>query len=64
VPALLTQNATLLSVLGALTTLVLYPVWPVVATVLYYDLRVRKEGLDLEVLAGELGPSSAAEPAR
>jgi hypothetical protein len=64
VPALFMQNATLLSVLSALATIVLYPMWPVVATVLYYDLRVRKEGLDIEMLAGELGPASAVEPAR
>jgi hypothetical protein len=31
-----------------------YPFVYVVQTVLYYDLRVRKEGFDLEVLAGSL----------
>jgi hypothetical protein len=31
-----------------------YPLVYVVQTVLYYDLRVRQEGFDLELLAGAL----------
>ncbi len=38
-------------VLGAVIQLLLYPLMYSVLTVLYYDLRVRKEGFDLEVLA-------------
>jgi uncharacterized membrane protein len=37
-------------VLGVLFSLVLYPVFYTVFTLLYYDLRVRKEGFDLELL--------------
>lgn len=34
--------------------ILIYPFFYVVTTVLYYDLRVRKEGLDLEMLASAL----------
>ena len=41
-------------VVGAVVQLLLYPLMYSVLTVLYYDLRVRKEGFDLEVLAQAL----------
>jgi hypothetical protein len=44
-------------VLGAVIQLLLYPLMYSVLTVLYYDLRVRKEGFDLEVLAQALETS-------
>jgi hypothetical protein len=34
-----------------------YPLFYCVLTVAYYDLRVRKEGFDLEVLAAALRPA-------
>jgi uncharacterized membrane protein len=37
--------------------LLLYPLFYCVLTVAYYDLRVRKEGFDLEVLASTLQPA-------
>ena len=39
------------------------PVMPAVRTVLYYDLRVRKEGLDVELLSRALDAAPAARPA-
>jgi hypothetical protein len=33
----------------------LYPIVAVVITLLYYDLRIRREGFDLEIMAKELG---------
>ena len=44
-------------VLGAVIQLLLYPLMYSVLTVLYYDLRVRKEGFDLDVLAQALETS-------
>lgn len=41
-------------VITSLLSLLIYPFYYVVRTVLYYDLRVRKEGFDLEVLASSL----------
>ncbi len=38
-----------------LARIIIYPFFTVVATVLYFDLRIRKEGLDLELMAKELG---------
>lgn len=34
----------------------------VVLTLLYFDLRIRKEGYDIELLAGSLAPTSAPAP--
>jgi hypothetical protein len=34
-----------------------YPMLYCVLTIAYYDLRVRKEGFDLEVLASSLQPA-------
>jgi hypothetical protein len=40
-----------LAVIGACVSLLIYPVISCVFTVFYYDLRVRKEGFDLEMLS-------------
>jgi hypothetical protein len=40
--------------LAGVVQLFLYPLFYCVLTVAYYDLRVRKEGFDLEVLAQTL----------
>jgi hypothetical protein len=45
-----------MAVVGVLQML-LYPLLYCVLTVAYYDLRVRKEGFDLEVLASTLQPA-------
>ena len=53
---------------GALTNAALIPITPFAAaavTVLYYDLRIRKEGYDVELLAAEIGdarPPAAPQP--
>jgi hypothetical protein len=55
-----------LTTLGAsLANLVAYPFFTVVITLLYYDLRIRKEGFDLTVMTAELGqgPAVSASPA-
>jgi hypothetical protein len=43
------------TVLVSLVGLLIYPLITSVFTLFYYDLRVRKEGFDLEVLSGQLG---------
>ncbi len=53
----------LITVAGAITAMVLQPFQAAVRTVLYYDLRVRKEGYDVELLADQLGIDAAALPA-
>jgi hypothetical protein len=49
------RNSDVLAILTAVILAFAYPLIGVVTTLLYYDLRVRHEGLDLEMMAGELG---------
>ncbi len=42
-------------VVSALLPIVLAPILPCVFTLLYYDLRVRREGFDLQLLGQQLG---------
>jgi len=44
-------------ILTALLQLLVYPFFYAMMTVLYYDLRVRREGYDLEMLASSLSPT-------
>jgi len=45
----------MVTVVLAVATLLIYPLITCVFTLFYYDLRVRKEGFDLEVLSSQLG---------
>lgn len=47
-------------IVGAVVIVAIYPLVATVSTLLYYDLRVRKEGFDLEVMSRELGGTSGA----
>lgn len=40
--------------------LLTYPLQPIAVTLLYYDLRIRKEGFDLEMLSRAIGDSETA----
>jgi len=48
----------LLAVLAACVSLLIYPVISCVFTVFYYDLRVRKEGFDIEMLSRQLSEAT------
>jgi len=50
-------------IIGAVLIIPIYPLLTVVSTMLYYDLRIRKEGFDLEIMARELGTEPAPLPA-
>ena len=52
-----TEGSLLWRGLEALLQVLVYPFLYVLTTVLYYDLRVRKEGFDLELLASTLRPA-------
>ena len=43
-----------LAVFAACVSLLIYPLISCVFTLFYYDLRVRKEGFDLEMLSHQL----------
>jgi hypothetical protein len=51
------SNGTLMLAVVGVMQMLLYPLLYCVLTVAYYDLRVRKEGFDLEVLASTLQPA-------
>jgi hypothetical protein len=51
----LAAAAVLSTLLGAAVS----PIWPIAITLLYFDLRVRKEGLDLDQLAQQSTPGPA-----
>lgn len=50
-------------IIGAVVIIPIYPLMSVVSTLLYYDLRIRKEGFDLEIMSRELGEAPAPLPA-
>jgi len=52
---MLGQVDAVLAVLGAAASLLIYPVISCVFTLFYYDLRVRKEGFDIEMLSQQVG---------
>jgi hypothetical protein len=55
VVALTRGNLAVAQILSALISLTLTPIFACTFTLLYYDLRVRKEAFDLEVLGRHLG---------
>ncbi|HEX5324490.1 MAG TPA: hypothetical protein VFW40_11935 [Capsulimonadaceae bacterium] len=54
-PALATHQELAEQITDRLTSLVVLPFVATLTTVLYYDLRIRKEGYDMDVLAVSLG---------
>jgi hypothetical protein len=47
---------------GAIGQILAMPIGTIAFTLLYYDSRIRKEGFDLEVMAQDLGLSTAPAP--
>jgi hypothetical protein len=47
---------------GAFYTILAYPVIAITECLLYYDARIQSEGLDIEMMAQELGITPSAEP--
>jgi hypothetical protein len=39
---------------GAVVTIMVYPVVAITQALLYYDTRIKSEGLDIELMAGAL----------
>ncbi|HTK47372.1 MAG TPA: hypothetical protein VL328_05245 [Gemmatimonadaceae bacterium] len=61
--ALLTQNMLVEAIITAVFTVMVYPVVAITGTLLYYDCRIRSEGLDIELMAGSLDASAPEAPA-
>jgi hypothetical protein len=55
--------ATLVSLAGAVSAILTRPFSAAIRTILYYDLRVRHEGYDVELLAEQLGIPAPSLPA-
>jgi len=51
--------AVVLTLVNVLALVVTYPLWAAVVSVLYYDLRVRNEGFDLQLLARGVGADTS-----
>jgi Membrane domain of glycerophosphoryl diester phosphodiesterase len=51
--------ALLATIVSLLTYMLTYPLWAAVMTVIYYDLRVRNEGFDLQLLAQGVGADAS-----
>lgn len=51
--------AILATLITLLTYVLTYPLWAAVLTVIYYDLRVRNEGFDLQLLAQGVGADAS-----
>ncbi|MEO8227081.1 MAG: hypothetical protein ABI637_06590, partial [Gemmatimonadota bacterium] len=49
-----TTAVVLITAVSGVVQMLLYPLFYCIITVAYYDLRVRKEGFDLEVLASTM----------
>jgi hypothetical protein len=54
-------SAVVQQALGLILGLIMMPIWAAAAALLYYDLRIRKEGFDLEMLAHSLGEGGATD---
>ena len=52
-------NLVILQVLITLFIIMYYPLFGIIEMLIYYDLRVRNEGYDVEVMAGSLGERPA-----
>jgi len=61
VVAALFGNRTLANALGGFVLIPLYPATAAVMTLLYYDLRIRREGYDIELMARGLEDAPAAD---
>lgn len=48
--------------ISSLVLVVLYPAWACLVVVLYYDLRIRKEGYDIELMARAMGEAAPPAP--
>lgn len=63
ITALVGRAPALAQVLGGISTTLVMPIFGAIQTLLYYDLRIRKEGFDIEVMSQSLGQAPASQPA-
>jgi hypothetical protein len=56
-------NFVLTTLVTSAVTVLVYPVVAITETLLYYDARIQSEGLDIELMADELGLARLPDPA-
>jgi hypothetical protein len=61
--ALLSRSPAMAQVVSAIAQILVLPLFGAIQTLLYYDLRIRKEGFDIEVMSRALAGSPADQPA-
>jgi hypothetical protein len=63
VAALVFGSVMVQTLVTALYTILVYPVVAITEALLYYDARIKSEGLDIQLMAGALDAPAAREPA-
>lgn len=56
------KNMVVAQIANTLLSLLGFPLVSTIIITIYYDMRIRKEGFDLELLEREIGAASAAQP--
>jgi hypothetical protein len=56
------ENSTVTGMISSFLLIPVYPVFGTLFTALYYDLRIRREGYDIELMAQAVGDAPAGEP--
>jgi hypothetical protein len=52
-----------LTIVISIGMMFVYPLWPIIQTLLYYDARIRNEGYDIELMAQRVGGAPTPAPA-
>jgi hypothetical protein len=61
--AVMVGSLMLQAIVSGVYTILVYPVIAITEALLYYDTRIKSEGLDIELMAGALEPATPREPA-
>lgn len=63
IAVLMFGNPMVQAIVTAVYTILVYPVIAITEALLYYDARIKSEGLDIQLMAGALDAPAAREPA-
>jgi hypothetical protein len=63
IAALMFANLMVQAIVTAVYTILVYPVIAITEALLYYDARIKSEGLDIQLMAGALDAPAAPQPA-
>ncbi|MEO8563258.1 MAG: glycerophosphoryl diester phosphodiesterase membrane domain-containing protein [bacterium] len=61
--ALMLGSLMVQAIVTAIYTILVYPVIAITEALLYYDARIKSEGLDIQLMAGALDAAAPSEPA-